>query len=445
MRVDVLTFATLLLHTQWVAGNPQEVKPKNVGSIGSNIYEDSNANNGNSWETDMRYASASPYMSVEGDNSMSAPYGIVTVYPTGEANKETSSPGIYDQSDSIDDSEINGEHTKTIYITVGDDNDTLKTIPDGPETVTLSDDSDKPDVITPVIQVNMQVINGETVPVTSTISTNEPDEPTDNSPQVITVTADPTEKDANPTGPSTVTVYGSPSPTDSAIVKNDGQDTVTVTQTNLHTDYVTVTDGVASNNNSQGNGGDTNIVVVGGQNGNGAVVDGANGVVSLAPNNSQQQQPLVPSKTTYLKTIQTASMDIVRVIGPTYTSTIAINGNYVGNQPTSAPQMLNPYYQNGAAGAPPMNNAYFGQNNGVGNNGGYPGQNGGGNSYPYYGQNNGGLGNGIGNGFFPGQNSGGGSNFPGQSTNMNSLGQQNTLSQAGSSNGAINTNVPVIQ
>ncbi|KAJ2808698.1 hypothetical protein H4R20_000708 [Coemansia guatemalensis] len=476
MRVDLLTFAALLLNTQWVAGNPQVVNPKFLDPTNPTIAyaESSSASYGNNaWESDSRYASASPYMNIDGDPSMSASYGTVTVYANGIAHKETSSPGVfYDSTD--DTAELgneteDGDHTETVYITVGNgnqsgsesiaepdgpvtvtvggsDNGTVtvtagasedgpKTVTvggsedgpvtvtagasdDGPVTVTVgASDDDKPEVVTPIIQVNMEVINGQTVPVTSTISGSNPT-PSDSGPQIITVTAEPTEKDINQLGPTTVTVNGA-SPTEPAqvIVQNDGPQTVTVISTNLHTDYVTVTDGVGG---SQGAGGDTNIVVVGGQNGGGGVVDGANGIVSLAPN-TQPLQPPVPSKTTYLKTIMTASMDIVRVIGPTYTNTIAINGNYVGpQQPTQGPQMSNPYIQTTPTGVP-LPNGYFGQNNGNGGN------------FQYYGQNN----------AFFGQNNGG--SFPGQNNNF-IPGQQNSLSQPGGTfGGAVNTNVPIIQ
>ncbi|KAJ1780465.1 hypothetical protein GGH19_004776 [Coemansia sp. RSA 1807] len=340
MRVYVLVPLALLFTLQRVAGSPRTVV----------INDDNDVEAMFAWETNQQYASESPWPSDE----VSSYYSMAPSmnYPEGMADKETSrassdDTGMLELSETVDgpsamDESMSGRlvETETLFVTLSgaDDIDESQNIAGSAG----SDEHNQNVVVAPIIEVNLSVINGQTQAVTNTImSTIQP-----TSASVLTVTAQPgvitpsvvtvapSVLTVSPSivtvSPTVVTVGATNTQPAASVLTVSAQPgvataTATVMQTIVQTDTVFVTQtalatvgmGTAGAGGAEATQGFQSNGSFGGNSAGGWSA----GSGSVDMKNGQEAAQQV-GHSTIVQTVMTASMDIVRVVGPSYTSTI---------------------------------------------------------------------------------------------------------------------------
>ncbi|KAJ2449860.1 hypothetical protein EV183_004646 [Coemansia sp. RSA 2336] len=375
MKVHVLYPLVLLFTVQRVAGSPQVV-----------VLEESN-DELYAWEKNEQYASESPWPG----NTVSSVFSMAPSlnYPVGMVDKETSMPGssettlfeVTELPDGNLEESGNLVETETVFVTLSpNESNNVEESPAGPVTVTEKlEHSQDVVIVTPIIQVNLSQLGDELQTVTNTVMSTISSEPTPSvstvteivgqpSPSVVTVTSVPpvtvTVGSSQPAGPVTVTV-GSSQPAGPVTVtvgessKPEGPVTVTVGESSEPEGPVTVTVGESSE--PQGEQVTSTVVetvkqtetekvtqtayatvgmseqIVGG----GSAATQASSGWSMSMSSGQQQVGGVVNEpaqqvghSTVVQTVATASYDIVRVIGPSYTSTISMHmQGYADGQP----------------------------------------------------------------------------------------------------------------
>ncbi|KAJ2830679.1 hypothetical protein IWW50_000125 [Coemansia erecta] len=346
MRVNVLIPLALLFTLQRVAGSPRTV-----------VIDDDSDEAMFAWETNQQYASESPWPSMEVSSYFSMAPSMN--YPVGMADKETSMPGSSDSeptglfempddaSSAVVESVVDGPNrlveTETVFITVsGAVNEMVESAVPEAEGSAGSDVNNQNVAVNPNVEVNLSIINGQIEAVTNTVGPSvvtvtagaESPSPSvvtvtagaeTSSPSVVTVTAG-----AETSSPSVVTVTaGAESPSPSA-----AQATSTVVETISSTNIESVTQ-TAFETIGFGNAADAagNAMATQGAQSNGSFAAGGGGSWSANSGGSvggkEGQQDIGAAQqvghSTYVQTVMTASMDIVRVIGPSYTSTISMH------------------------------------------------------------------------------------------------------------------------
>ncbi|KAJ1746926.1 hypothetical protein LPJ79_005600 [Coemansia sp. RSA 1821] len=325
------------------------------------------------WEKNEQYASESPWPG----NAISSVFSMAPSlnYPVGMADKETSMPGssettlfeVTELPDGNLEESGNLVETETVFITLSpDESNNVEESPAGPVTVTEKlEQSQDVVIVTPIIQVNLSQLGDEVQTVTNTVMSTISSEPTPSvltvtetlgqpSPSVVTVTSVPpvtvTVGSSQPAGPVTVTVGESSQPA--------GPVTVTVGESSEPAGPVTVTVGEPSE--PEGEQVTSTVIETVKQTETEKVTQTAFATVgmsaqivgesatatqgsnwSMGGSSGQQQIGGVVNEpvqqvghSTFVQTVATASYDIVRVIGPSYTSTISMHmQGYVNGQP----------------------------------------------------------------------------------------------------------------
>ncbi|KAI9481757.1 hypothetical protein BX667DRAFT_493203 [Coemansia mojavensis] len=362
MKVHVLYPLVLLFTLQRVAGSPQVV-----------VLDEGNNDELYAWEKNEQYASESPWPG----NAISSVFSMAPSlnYPVGMADKETSMPGssettlfeVTELPDGNLEESGNLVETETVFITLSpDESNNVEESPAGPVTVTEKlEQSQDVVIVTPIIQVNLSQLGDEVQTVTNTVMSTISSEPTPSvltvtetlgqpSPSVVTVTSVPpvtvTVGSSQPAGPVTVTVGESSQPA--------GPVTVTVGESSEPAGPVTVTVGEPSE--PEGEQVTSTVIETVKQTETEKVTQTAFATVgmsaqivgesatatqgsnwSMGGSSGQQQIGGVVNEpvqqvghSTFVQTVATASYDIVRVIGPSYTSTISMHmQGYVNGQP----------------------------------------------------------------------------------------------------------------
>ncbi|KAJ1738629.1 hypothetical protein LPJ68_005391 [Coemansia sp. RSA 1086] len=348
--------------TSTVAGSPQVV-----------VLDEGNNDELYAWEKNEQYASESPWPG----NTVSSVFSMAPSlnYPVGMADKETSMPGssettlfeVTELPDGNLEESGNLVETETVFITLSpDESNNVEESPAGPVTVTEKlEQSQDVVIVTPIIQVNLSQLGDEVQTVTNTVMSTISSEPTPSvltvtetlgqpSPSVVTVTSVPpvtvTVGSSQPAGPVTVTVGESSQPA--------GPVTVTVGESSEPAGPVTVTVGEPSE--PEGEQVTSTVIETVKQTETEKVTQTAFATVgmsaqivgesatatqgsnwSMGGSSGQQQIGGVVNEpvqqvghSTFVQTVATASYDIVRVIGPSYTSTISMHmQGYVNGQP----------------------------------------------------------------------------------------------------------------
>ncbi|KAJ1857191.1 hypothetical protein LPJ76_001966 [Coemansia sp. RSA 638] len=370
MRVHVLVPLALLFTLQRVAGSPRTVVIDDENDVDAMF----------AWETNQQYASESPWPSDEVSSYFSMAPSMN--YPAGMADKETSrassdDSGLFVLSETVDEPSATHEsmsdrlvETETVFVTLSGADDINESL-----VVSGSAGSDEHNqnvVVAPIIEVNLSVVNGQTQAVTNTImSTIQPTsasvltvtaQPGVVSPSVVTVapsvvTASPSVVTVSPSvvtvspsvvtvspsvvtvspsvvtvSPSVVTVGATEAQPAASVLTVTNQPeapaaTSTVMQTIVQTDVVSVTQtafatvglGAVGAGGSEATLGFQSNGSFGGSSGG----DSAGSVGVDMKNGHEAAQQVGHS--TIVQTVMTASMDIVRVIGPSYTSTISMH------------------------------------------------------------------------------------------------------------------------
>ncbi|KAJ2849740.1 hypothetical protein IWW36_002406 [Coemansia brasiliensis] len=300
------------------------------------------------WEKNPQYASESPW---PGKASSTSLYSMAPSlnYPVGMVSKETSMPGssettLFEITELPDGNQLepasgNLVETETVYVTLSpNESNNVEESPAGPVTVTEKlDQSQDVVIVTPIIQVNLSQLGNEVQTVTNTVMSTISSEPTpsvstvtetlgQSSPSVVTVTSVPpvtvtVGESTQPVGPVTVTVGESSQPAGPVTVTvgessepEADQVTSTVVETVKHTETEKVTQtAFATVGISMQNVGESS----------GWSMSGSSGQQQVGVVNNEPVQQVGHS--TFVQTVVTASYDIVRVIGPSYTSTISMH------------------------------------------------------------------------------------------------------------------------